>query len=1534
MRKSRSRPRLENLEDRLVPGSVLRSPLLFFEGDILDPRGMGDFNQEGWRPSLSAWRDDGGDNSNSGVSLSLGSRLASTDEIRWSSAGTDSNFVTFAADAGSPSLPTNLDAMEEGALAQYLSGFAGLGGAASGFAGSGNGGFAPGAGLGNNPTAAAAPGSPVGDSSPGLAGFDAGLGAGHKAVLVAAPAVSALSAATAASGAASTYVIDGHDPYALYQAGDSFTGDTGLDRQSFQAQHHPLPSVTRMPDPVPSGINAQGLGTGSPDPGVPGPYAVTTQQYNFGLTAFTAPGAPGESNPIPNIELVGEIKAPTDLSAGPRPVIVLLHGRHNVSYQVSNPFNLGGWPPPAGFTSIESFKGYEYLGDNLASHGYIVVSISANGINAQDNQLAFDLGATARAQLIQRHLDILRDLNLTGTVTGLPGGPQTPFGTRYVGKIDLQNIGTMGHSRGGEGNVRQFLYNKSLGSPYGIKAVFALAPVDFRRFAPVDVPFAVLLPYNDGDVSDNQGVHFYDDARYVDNNDPAPKYTIEVLGASHNFYNTVWTPGLYPFPGAPEGAGGTADDGLDGPPTRLTPAQEQGTGLAYVSAFFRTYVGNDVVPTTTEFAPLLRGDVAPPPSAQVSINQIHIGYQPGSNSRLDVDRLLTPAELTTNDLGGAVTTGGLTTYELYGGHPPEAPFVLQLPVLGEVPAGSPLFPHTIPSARSAQRGLSMLHLNYTNTFQAFYQNDVPAASSDVSGFYALQFRVANEFTDARNKPGDLQDFSVTLTDRAGDAFTHQVSTWSQDLAYPPALLGFFPRDILNTVRIPLASFAGVDLTQVASIRFNFDQRADGGFLIDDVAFADPANLYTGPFVVSAAPLGNPLPGQVQAVEVAFNTSIDASTFTTDQVTFTGPDGTPIPVTDVSPVDGTSNSHFIVSFDPLAGIGGPYTMVIGPHVRDTLGNEMDQNFNGTLGEDPADTFTLHFTIHGPQVIASIPTDAQDPPITSVRVTFNEPMIPATFTTSSIVSFTRTVGTSVTDLLPSLLSVTTVEDSGNTQFDVTCATQTRTGIYTLSLGPNVLDRFGNPMDQNDNGIPGEVPGDVFTTSFGITGLQVASAAPSGTVAAPVGSLRVTFNRPIDPSTFQISRGDVVSFTRTVGTVVTNLLPSLTGITPVAGSGNTQFDVTFPTQTATGIYRMVIGQNVRDLFGNAMDQDGDFVPGEPTDQFTAQFNVLGPRIIAQTPVGTNTGPISTLRVTFNTAIDPATFDKTKVFSFTGPTGAAIPIASVTVVAGSGNRQFDLAFASQSAPGVYTIVIGPDIRDPFGNPMDQNGNFNPGEIPGDRYTGTFQIVPAYAAAATPFEKLEIAGQPGTFTLIAAADDLSVSVNLGTNSFTFFGRTFTGNNQLDVSSNGLISFLTLDDALVPNDLASSRFNEPVIAPLWDDWTAGTGSPMVLGKFEDVAGVGRRLILEWNRIDHYLGTPQAITFQAILELNTGTRPGSITFNYVNLNTGETSFTEGRTAAVGIKDFGVQGTARILVKSPNDSSSVLVGTGQAVKLTTT
>src|SRR5688572_6443996 len=197
------------------------------------------------------------------------------------------------------------------------------------------------------------------------------------------------------------------------------------------------------------------------DPGTPGALAVTREEYNFGDAAFQPTNFPGP------VELRASIHYPTNLPGGPYPVIVFLHGRHATCFRGGSA--LLQWPCASGSQPIPSYQGYDYVSQVLASHGYVVVSVSANGVNAVDNSVN-DLGALARTELMQEHLDILNGFNTRGGA---------PFGTKFVGKFNMSQIGTMGHSRGGEGVVRHYVLNNDLGAPYGIKAVFPLAPVNF-----------------------------------------------------------------------------------------------------------------------------------------------------------------------------------------------------------------------------------------------------------------------------------------------------------------------------------------------------------------------------------------------------------------------------------------------------------------------------------------------------------------------------------------------------------------------------------------------------------------------------------------------------------------------------------------------------------------------------------------------------------------------------------------------------------------------------------------------------------------------------------------------------------------------------------------------------------------------------------------------------------------------------------------------------------------------------------------------
>lgn len=601
---------------------------------------------------------------------------------------------------------------------------------------------------------------------------------------------------------------------------------------------------------------AAGMARADLDPGAPGPYATTTQDYNFGLAAYTPPALVSSVTGLPlgPNELDGRVYYPkgiddgtSPLPAGKMPLIIFVHGRHGTSYSLTTGNTTSGWPPPAGSAQIPSYAGYDYIGNLLASYGYVVVSIGANGINYFDNSTA-DRGMLARAQLIQKNLDMWSVISSTGGPP-LPGSTMNPFGTKFAGKVDMNNIGTMGHSRGGEGVMVHYVYNLAQPKPYAIKAVFAIAPVDYNRYVPTNVPIAVILPYCDGDVSDNQGMHFFDDARYNVPGDPTPKFFFTVMGANHDFYNTIWDPNYF-LPGAADDWLGTPYGGADPFASltipgnhRLSSVRQQGTGAAYMGAFFRTYITNGTsIGGETQFLPFLKGDVPPPPSALTTelFETYHAPDLPAS--RRDISRYLTASELGVNLLGGKAAAVGLSPYAIAGGAPYNPtggpytgpPTLAQFALPGQPAARQP---GNTPSLYATQiGGLSQLEVGWS-TPGASLNNQIPANARDFSSFTVLTFRAALNFTDWRNYM-PLADFDVLLTDTAGRSAYTPVSTWSKALAYPPGKITRLPKVELNGVRIPLSAFKGVNLSSIASVKLVFDRQPMGAVLLTDLAVSD------------------------------------------------------------------------------------------------------------------------------------------------------------------------------------------------------------------------------------------------------------------------------------------------------------------------------------------------------------------------------------------------------------------------------------------------------------------------------------------------------------------------------------------------------------------------------------------------------------------------------------------------------------------------------------------------------------------------
>ena len=202
--------------------------------------------------------------------------------------------------------------------------------------------------------------------------------------------------------------------------------------------------------------------------------------------------------------------------AGPFPLVLIVHGNHN----------------PEKFSD----PGYGYLGELLASRGYILASVDENFINgiSEEND--------GRAWLLLKHLEAWKQFNET------KDGP-------FFGRVDMSRIALMGHSRGGEAaavaaafNTLKFYpddFKQKFDFNFAIKSVVAIAPVDGQykptgQFTPLEnVNYLLMHGSHDGDVSTAVGLRQYERLRFS-GDEPYFKAVMFMYRANHGQWNTTW----------------------------------------------------------------------------------------------------------------------------------------------------------------------------------------------------------------------------------------------------------------------------------------------------------------------------------------------------------------------------------------------------------------------------------------------------------------------------------------------------------------------------------------------------------------------------------------------------------------------------------------------------------------------------------------------------------------------------------------------------------------------------------------------------------------------------------------------------------------------------------------------------------------------------------------------------------------------------------------------------------------------------------
>lgn len=559
---------------------------------------------------------------------------------------------------------------------------------------------------------------------------------------------------------------------------------------------------------------------GEANPGAAGPYLVSEFAYGSGTVRGRTEYGPGAALRSPTVDLTTAVLgfggdqaerhaaywgfdlARSPLNAyvwmpegeGTFPVVLALPGRHP--------------------SSTEAELGLGYLGELMASRGFVFVSIDQGFLNgpwiANGTQ-----EMPGRAHLALHHLRQLAVWN---------GQAGTPFS----GKLDLDRVALLGHSRGGEAAAAAAELNRLRRLPeeamipldfdLGIRAVVALAPTDGlyrpsgRAVAPTGIDYLALHGSFDGDISAFQGINQFHRVRLPEGSDHF-KAAVYVHRANHVQFNSDWrsTDVRAPLSWL-----------LNREPV-LPGETQRAVAAFYVSAFLEASLNGNAT-----FRYLLQderhaGDWLP--------STLYLTHYEDARMRF-VSTYQENADPTTTTIEGGTQVGtGLAAWR-------------ETPLLHRDR-------HRFPQENHA------VLLAWTPGWepgrpQPRYEIHLPeglAVAWELDADADLVFAAGNAARD-----GDAVDFSVELVSQNGE--TARMSIAPLGMIPPPLHTHVWkasfldrwmmhgPEHVLRTYQIPLAAFVrenpAFDPGRVRSIAFHFDRTPAGTVFLDAIGFRIPS----------------------------------------------------------------------------------------------------------------------------------------------------------------------------------------------------------------------------------------------------------------------------------------------------------------------------------------------------------------------------------------------------------------------------------------------------------------------------------------------------------------------------------------------------------------------------------------------------------------------------------------------------------------------------------------------------------------------
>lgn len=539
------------------------------------------------------------------------------------------------------------------------------------------------------------------------------------------------------------------------------------------------------------------------DPGQPGPHAVQSLNYGSGqnrhrpefgtnadLITQAVDGSAifgGYSGLIDayyqwywgfdfrSLPLNGAVWYPA--GDGPWPLVLMTHGNHAMT-RPSDP-------------------GYAYLGEHLASQGYIAVSVDQNFLNGLMFVEPGFAELPLRAWLLLQHVRQWQAWHET------PGNP-------FTGQVDLSRVALIGHSRGGEAATwaAEMNWNTIPGLSdaadfgIGVRGVVAIAPSDAytgpggRKSSLDRANYLLLAAGHDADTYLLYGQQQYSRLHFTRNPDGF-KALAYLYQGNHGQFNSVW---------------GNQDRGLFNSwllnrAPLLSQTEQQQAAKVLITGFLHATLQDKAA-----YRDLFRNPVTAVPWLPESI--IVTQYQDASLHRINTS--------------GGTAEGGLSiqkeTLTLRDGETNQGNQVLRLAWAAGL---QPQYAVTLPPGQATAWDLTPGHL------LTFALASVPG--EPMAAGLSLSLETAAGLTAQL----PLADFGPILPQLPA----HLVKAdWLAGLRGFPAKIR--PEEVvLQSYTLPLSAFQAANPAwqpeQLQTVRFQFDDAAAGAIYLDEIRFAPP-----------------------------------------------------------------------------------------------------------------------------------------------------------------------------------------------------------------------------------------------------------------------------------------------------------------------------------------------------------------------------------------------------------------------------------------------------------------------------------------------------------------------------------------------------------------------------------------------------------------------------------------------------------------------------------------------------------------------